>query len=144
VVGDRLDTDIEGAVRAGMESLLVLTGVTTPTQLLQAPPSARPSYVAADLGGLFDPTQVARLPVDDPSRPGPAAGAGATPPPTPAAENGWRVEVDGTAAVLTGAGSSVEALRVLCTAAWSGRPITSVLPGSAAARTVLGNLDLPR
>ncbi len=29
MVGDRLDTDIEGAVRTGMDSLLVLTGIST-------------------------------------------------------------------------------------------------------------------
>ena len=45
VVGDRLDTDIEGAVRAGMDSLLVLTGVSGPAELLAAPRGARPTYV---------------------------------------------------------------------------------------------------
>ncbi|HVE31561.1 MAG TPA: HAD-IIA family hydrolase, partial [Mycobacteriales bacterium] len=36
VVGDRLDTDIEGAGRVGCDSMLVLTGVTTPADLLGA------------------------------------------------------------------------------------------------------------
>jgi len=53
VVGDRLDTDIEGAVAAGTPSLLVLTGVTSPSELLGAPARARPTYVAADLRGLL-------------------------------------------------------------------------------------------
>ena len=62
VVGDRLDTDIEGAVRAGMDSLLVLTGVSSLADLLDAPPSARPTFVARDLGGLFEMDGVVRLP----------------------------------------------------------------------------------
>ena len=36
VVGDRLDTDIEGANSAGVPSLLVLTGVAGPADLVQA------------------------------------------------------------------------------------------------------------
>ena len=55
VVGDRLDTDIEGAVSARTPSLLVLTGVCTPAELLAAPPELRPTYVAADLRGLLEP-----------------------------------------------------------------------------------------
>lgn len=52
VVGDRLDTDIEGAVNAGLDSLLVLTGVTGLAELVAAGPRSRPTYVAADLAGL--------------------------------------------------------------------------------------------
>ena len=53
MVGDRLDTDIEGARNAGLDSLLVLTGVTGLAELVAAQPAERPSYVAADLGGLL-------------------------------------------------------------------------------------------
>jgi len=53
VVGDRLDTDIAGAAAVGCPSLLVLTGVTTPAELLAAPPGMRPSFVAPDLSGLL-------------------------------------------------------------------------------------------
>lgn len=52
VVGDRLDTDIEGANRAGVDSLLVFTGVTDPGELVAAPPLLRPTFVGLDLRAL--------------------------------------------------------------------------------------------
>lgn len=54
-VGDRLDTDIQGANAAGMPSALVLTGIDGPKQLLAAAPNARPQFVLADLRGLLQP-----------------------------------------------------------------------------------------
>ena len=53
VVGDRLDTDIEGARRAGAASLLVFTGVTDPGTLLAARPDHRPDLLAPDAAGLL-------------------------------------------------------------------------------------------
>jgi HAD superfamily hydrolase (TIGR01450 family) len=53
VVGDRLDTDIEGANRAGVDSLLVLTGVTTRTQAESAEGAHKPTYIADDLRALL-------------------------------------------------------------------------------------------
>ncbi|HJQ42158.1 MAG TPA: HAD-IIA family hydrolase [Jatrophihabitantaceae bacterium] len=53
VVGDRLDTDVEGANATGCPSLLVLSGVTTPQELLAADPVHRPTYLAHDLSGLL-------------------------------------------------------------------------------------------
>ncbi|WP_193107379.1 HAD-IIA family hydrolase [Brachybacterium sp. FME24] len=55
IIGDRLDTDIEGAVRAGMDSLLVLTGVDGIDAALRADPVRRPTFVLPDLSGLSDP-----------------------------------------------------------------------------------------
>ncbi|MDX6221970.1 MAG: glycerol-phosphatase, partial [Frankiales bacterium] len=52
MVGDRLDTDIAGAVRAELDSLLVLTGVSTVADLLAAAPAARPTYVGGSLAAL--------------------------------------------------------------------------------------------
>lgn len=49
VIGDRLDTDIAAATAAGMDSLLVLTGVTAWQELLSAPPEHLPTMVAPDL-----------------------------------------------------------------------------------------------
>ncbi len=55
VVGDRIDTDIEGAVAAGMDSLLVLTGVHGLGDLVALTATSRPTHVAADLDGLHRP-----------------------------------------------------------------------------------------
>jgi HAD superfamily hydrolase (TIGR01450 family) len=52
VIGDRLDTDIEGGIAAGLPTLLVLTGVSTPREALEAPPEQRPTYIGADLAVL--------------------------------------------------------------------------------------------
>lgn len=52
-IGDRLETDIEGAHNAGMDSLLVLTGVHGVHDAVAAPPGARPTWVARDLRGLL-------------------------------------------------------------------------------------------
>lgn len=52
VVGDRLDTDIAGAVAAGLPSLMVLTGVSTAAEAVHAVPAERPQYLAPDLRGL--------------------------------------------------------------------------------------------
>lgn len=55
VVGDRLDTDIEGAKNAGLPSLLVLTGVTRTLDLWRAAGSRRPDFLARDLSGVLQP-----------------------------------------------------------------------------------------
>lgn len=54
VVGDRLDTDLEGARAAGMPGLAVLTGVTGAADLLGCPAHQRPTYLGRDLDSLFD------------------------------------------------------------------------------------------
>lgn len=53
IVGDRLDTDIEGARRVGCPSLLVLSGVTTTDRLLDADPEHRPDYLGNDVSALL-------------------------------------------------------------------------------------------
>lgn len=57
-LGDRLDTDIMGANRAGIDSVLVLTGTDQAKQVLAADPNSRPTYVLDDLRGLHEPYPV--------------------------------------------------------------------------------------
>jgi HAD superfamily hydrolase (TIGR01450 family) len=51
-LGDRLDTDILGANRAGIASVFVLTGVDRAKQLLAADSRSRPTFILEDLRGL--------------------------------------------------------------------------------------------
>jgi len=59
-LGDRLDTDIQGAQAAGIDSALVLTGIDRPKHVLAAPANARPTYILSDLRQLFEPYPVVR------------------------------------------------------------------------------------
>ena len=54
VIGDRLDTDIAGAVTMGWDSLLVLTGISSRTRTSRGRGSPRPTS-ADDLSLLTDP-----------------------------------------------------------------------------------------
>ncbi|WP_225076018.1 HAD-IIA family hydrolase [Streptomyces sp. CoT10] len=100
VVGDRLDTDIEGAFNGGVDSLLVLTGVTDGAKLLAAPPRHRPTYVDADLRGLL--TGQPEI-----TREGDGFRCG-----------GWTATAD-TGLELNGDGEALDGLRALCAAAWT-------------------------
>jgi HAD superfamily hydrolase (TIGR01450 family) len=103
VVGDRLDTDLEGARAAGMDGLLVLTGVTTATVALAAEPPRRPHLISRDLTGLLAPH----------------------PPVTRDDDGTWRcrdaaVAVDSAGHVAIGAAGddAVDLLRAACAAVW--------------------------
>lgn len=120
VVGDRLDTDIEGAVRAGVDSLLVFTGVTRPVDVVRAVPQHRPTHLAADLTGLH-----AAHPAADG-----AHGVGTC--------DGWRARCGADGFELTGDGAHLDALRALCAAAWTAEePVDS-----GAAADVVAKLDV--
>lgn len=59
-VGDRLDTDIAGAVAAGLDSLLVLTGAHGAAELVAAGPDSRPTHLGYDLRDLLEPARGVR------------------------------------------------------------------------------------
>lgn len=54
-VGDRIDTDIVGAVELGIDSLMVLTGAHGVVELLAATPAERPTYLGWNVGALLEP-----------------------------------------------------------------------------------------
>lgn len=101
VVGDRLDTDIEGAQNAGLDSLLVLTGVTGVAELVAAAPGRRPSYISAGLEGLGVPHGV------------PVAHDGGH------ELGGWRAVAGHGRVKVDGAGAPGDWWRVLAQAAWA-------------------------
>ncbi|MEB0285911.1 HAD-IIA family hydrolase [Cryobacterium sp. 10S3] len=54
-IGDRLDTDILGANRAGIPAVLVLTGIDKAKQALAAAEKERPRFILDDLRQLHEP-----------------------------------------------------------------------------------------
>jgi HAD superfamily hydrolase (TIGR01450 family) len=110
VIGDRLDTDIEGAVSMGWDSLLVLTGVTGLTELVAATPELRPTYVAPDLAAL----------ALAPSAPEEGDGG--------VRLGGWTASVDDGRMRIRGDGERADWWRVAAVAAWrhlddTGQPV---------------------
>ena len=100
MVGDRLDTDIEGAHAIDVPSLLVLTGVSWLEDLAAAGPELRPSYISPTLEGLFEPHPVPTW-TD-----------------TGAELNGWTAAVADGRLQVTGEGIDADWWRVAVTACW--------------------------
>ena len=101
VVGDRLDTDILGANRAGMASAIVLTGIDRAKQLLAAPADSRPEFILGDLRGLYEP-----YPRTERVRGAVRVGSA-------------RVKVDGRHVVVVDEGDGgLDLLRAACAAVW--------------------------
>ena len=60
-VGDRLDTDIEGANAVDMDSLFVFTGAHGKKDLLAAEPIARPTHLGWDVAALLQPSHAVEM-----------------------------------------------------------------------------------
>ncbi len=100
MVGDRLDTDIEGAHAAGVDSLLVMTGVTGLAELVAAQEEHRPTFVSADLGGLLS----AHPPVELGDK--------------TASVGGWAARSDDMSLRVSGDGSADDWWRAVAVVAW--------------------------
>jgi glycerol 3-phosphatase-2 len=110
VIGDRLDTDILGANRAGMGSALVLTGIDGPKQVLAADADSRPTFLLGDLRELFAPYP---LPAITEKRGAKLLTVGSA-----------VVKVDGNAVTLARRGDPMDVLRAAAAAIWgAGVPI---------------------
>jgi HAD superfamily hydrolase (TIGR01450 family) len=107
-IGDRLDTDIVGANRAEIESVLVLTGIDGAKQLIAADANSRPTYILGDLRGLEEP-----YPETEAGRNGAVTVGDST------------VTIDGDdVRIVSEGGDELNLLRAACAAIWnSGRPI---------------------
>lgn len=114
VVGDRLDTDIEGAVASGLDSLLVMTGVTGLVELVAARPEVRPTYIGAGLEALGE---CHAIPTGDPGDG--QHGDGRHGEPGGWRLGGWRAAVSSGRLDVTGSGSVSDFWRVVATAAWT-------------------------
>ncbi|GAB3412139.1 HAD hydrolase-like protein [Schumannella luteola] len=110
-IGDRLDTDIIGANRAGLRSVHVLTGIDRAKQLLPADADSRPDFILGDLRELAQPypEQIVKK------------GFGGV---VKHRSGDAEVVLDGSAVKLTKRGSEVDNVRAGTAAVWgSGKPI---------------------
>ncbi|GHD51565.1 haloacid dehalogenase [Mycetocola manganoxydans] len=108
-IGDRLDTDIVGANRAGIDSVLVLTGIDKAKHVLAADKFSRPTFILDDLRQLHEPYPETRM-----SRDGSEATVGKA-----------VVRIVGNDVVVVKDGdTAIDLLRAACAAIWaSGRAI---------------------
>ena len=103
MLGDRLDTDIKGAIAAGIPSLHVLTGADRPKQLVAASADMRPDYIVANLADLHLPYPETELMRDGSHRVGRS-----------------RVRMNANAVEIVCEGDSqIDLLRAGCAAIWS-------------------------
>lgn len=112
MVGDRVDTDIVGALNCGIDALHVLTGIDGLDVVTRLPPEHRPQYVAPDLRFLLEHHQ--RVTID-----GMRSVCGSA-----TAQVGAAGEVTLTA----GEPGSLDAVRAVVSAAWTHTDETGRMP----------------
>jgi glycerol 3-phosphatase-2 len=143
VVGDRLDTDLEGARAARQDGLLVLTGVSGARDVLACPPHRRPSYLGRDLGALREPhppVEVHATAAGASGRNG-GAPAGSVRARCRAAEVG--VDPEGTLRVMTPGPDALDLLRAAAGAGWTWADSVATPGGGSPASPPTEALDGP-
>ncbi len=114
VIGDRLDTDIEGANAAKLPSLMVLTGVNTALDAVYAKLAHRPTYIGRDLRALHSDGELLAV--------GP--------------QPDWHVEVGAEAVTVSGNGTDdgdgLSIVRAVASAVWGAGSAGSALRIEAA------------
>ena len=101
-IGDRIDTDITGANRTGIDSVLVLTGVSTRKEVLGTTVEGRPTFIVDNMLELLEP-----YPAVKSTKRGFRCGAAS-------------VELLGSKVVVTeGDPKSLDALRAACAVIWN-------------------------
>lgn len=125
VIGDRLDTDIEGANAADLPSLMVLTGVNDARDAVYAEPAQRPTYIGQDLRCLHEDAEQLKVG------------------PQPA----WRVDVDGQALTVSGDGDDedgdgLSVVRAVASAMWEADRPLDIAAGDERARDALRRWSL--
>lgn len=127
VIGDRLDTDIEGANAAGLPSLMVLSGVNSARDAVFAQPRQRPTYLGRDLRCLHQDGDLLVI----------------------GSQPGWRVDVTDAALTVSAVGDTdgddLSVVRAVARAVWDahsdGRPVR-IEAGDQAARDALRRWSL--
>ncbi|CAN5811940.1 HAD-IIA family hydrolase [soil metagenome] len=128
VVGDRLDTDIAGAIASELPSLMVLTGVNSARDAVYAVPAERPTFIAHDLRSLHTGPDDAAV----------------------TAHPAWQVDIDGSTVTISTTGEDpgedgLSVVRATARAVWdadlNGSPAT-IAAGDDTARAALERWSL--
>lgn len=128
-IGDRLNTDIRGGNNAGMDTLMVVTGVSGHRDALTAVPEERPSLIGADMSALQAPAEQSA----------PGAQAGFT-----ASLEGTTLTLSGGEADLAPAQAAVAALLTAAEIVWAAYPDSAaddieIVAASPQAQSALDN-----